>query len=519
MAKILLVEDDTNLSEIYQARMEAEGYGVVAASDGEAALALAAKEKPDLIISDVMMPKISGFEMLDILRNTDGLKNTPIIMLTALGQADDKSRADQLGADRYLVKSQVTLEDIVNAAHSILEGNSTTAVQQPADVATPMPVPMPIASVPVVVDPATIIPADPAPTGSLGQTTPAPVGDATTAVADDTVAIAPAADDNTVTADGTTDTTLMTSMPVFVEPPVDQPQIVEPAAVEAAYAQQPEPEVVQDIEVSADLNTQPQPPAPELIIPAVPPTGDSSPNFTQGGSPASVTAPVVQPEATVAAEATADPIVSDAPATPTPPADRRHVASYTSRPVQPVHIPLTMPPAAQTSQPDAVPDTEAAAPVSSGVALDEQVVSRAIDELLSKVPAANVPAVEQPPVTPMPVVSPPPADDAMAHGSILPSPSDTTTTIQNQTALRNRSIEPIPREPGPSLDELLAREAGKPDAAGLPPGAAVVPTPTEDPPPVVLPEIAALEAAAEDDARQKPTDQSKPPFDPNSIAL
>lgn len=135
MAKILLVEDDTNLSEIYQARMEAEGYTVVSASDGEAALAVAAKEKPDLIISDVMMPKISGFEMLDILRNTAGLKNTPVIMLTALGQADDKTRADQLGADRYLVKSQVTLEDIVNAAHALLsdDGGKATAASAASD--------------------------------------------------------------------------------------------------------------------------------------------------------------------------------------------------------------------------------------------------------------------------------------------------------------------------------------------------------------------------------------------------
>src|SRR4051812_36849818 len=107
MAKILLVEDDNNLREIYEARMLAEGYTVVTASDGEAALAVAAKEKPDLIISDVMMPKISGFEMLDILRNTEGLKTTKVIMLTALGQAEDKTRADSLGADKYLVKSQV----------------------------------------------------------------------------------------------------------------------------------------------------------------------------------------------------------------------------------------------------------------------------------------------------------------------------------------------------------------------------------------------------------------------------
>jgi CheY-like chemotaxis protein len=127
MAKLLLVEDDNNLREIYEARLQAEGYTIVSAKDGEEALVVAKAEKPDLVIADVMMPKISGFEMLDILRNTDELKNVKVIMLTALGQSDDQQRADKLGADRYLVKSQVTLEDIVKVAHELLEGEDTPA--------------------------------------------------------------------------------------------------------------------------------------------------------------------------------------------------------------------------------------------------------------------------------------------------------------------------------------------------------------------------------------------------------
>src|SRR5438270_2785636 len=119
-AKILLVEDDNNLREIYEARLQAEGYAIVSAHDGEEALVIAKNEQPDLIISDVMMPKISGFEMLDILRNTEGLKDVKVIMLTALGQSDDQQRADRLGANRYLVKSQVTLEDIVRVAQELL---------------------------------------------------------------------------------------------------------------------------------------------------------------------------------------------------------------------------------------------------------------------------------------------------------------------------------------------------------------------------------------------------------------
>ena len=121
MAKVMLVEDDNNLREIYEARLLAEGYEIVSARDGEEALALAVKERPDLIIADVMMPKISGFDMLDILRNTPETKKTKVIIMTALSQAEDKARADQLGADRYLVKSQVTLEDVAKASREVLQ--------------------------------------------------------------------------------------------------------------------------------------------------------------------------------------------------------------------------------------------------------------------------------------------------------------------------------------------------------------------------------------------------------------
>ncbi|MEO7363905.1 MAG: response regulator [Candidatus Saccharimonadales bacterium] len=148
MTKVMLVEDDNNLREIYEARMQAEGYDVVSAKDGEEALVVAKAEKPELIISDVMMPKISGFEMLDILRNTDGLKDVKVIMLTALGQTDDQQRADRLGADRYLVKSQVTLEDIVNVAHQLLGDVPAEAAPaaEPAVAMAPAPTPEPVAA-------------------------------------------------------------------------------------------------------------------------------------------------------------------------------------------------------------------------------------------------------------------------------------------------------------------------------------------------------------------------------------
>ncbi len=111
--KILLVEDDTNLAAVYRGRLELEGFEVIEVNNGEDALSSAVKVKPDLILLDAMMPKISGFDVLDILRNTPDTANIRVIMLTALSQEKDKERAESLGADEYLVKSQVVIGDVV----------------------------------------------------------------------------------------------------------------------------------------------------------------------------------------------------------------------------------------------------------------------------------------------------------------------------------------------------------------------------------------------------------------------
>ena len=111
--KILLVEDDEALAGVYQARLEIEGFDVMQVNNGEKALAAAREFKPDLILLDAMMPKISGFDVLDILRNTPDTKNIKVIMLTALSQPKDKERAENLGVDDYLVKSQVVIGDVV----------------------------------------------------------------------------------------------------------------------------------------------------------------------------------------------------------------------------------------------------------------------------------------------------------------------------------------------------------------------------------------------------------------------
>jgi len=121
MSKILLVEDDNNLREIFEMRLQAEGYQTLTASNGEDALVTAMKEKPDLIVADVMMPKLSGFEMLETLRAAPETRDVKVVMMTALGQAEDQARGEKLGVVKYLVKSQVTLEDFARVIKEILQ--------------------------------------------------------------------------------------------------------------------------------------------------------------------------------------------------------------------------------------------------------------------------------------------------------------------------------------------------------------------------------------------------------------
>jgi len=158
MAKILLVEDDKALREIYGVRLLAEGYDIVSAGDGEEALAVAIREKPDLIISDVMMPKISGFEMLDLLRNNDATKSIKVIMMTALSGDQHRERGHNLGADRYLVKSQVGIEDVVNIVHEVLGDRAGVAAPSGSDTTGPAETPT-IDSTGTTPTPATPLPA------------------------------------------------------------------------------------------------------------------------------------------------------------------------------------------------------------------------------------------------------------------------------------------------------------------------------------------------------------------------
>lgn len=146
MTKVLLVEDDLSLREVYTARLQAENFQISVASNGEEALATAVKEMPDLIILDVMMPRISGFDVLDILRSTPETAKVRVIMMTALSAPEDKERGEKLGVDEYLVKSQVSLEDVVATIRKVLNLPAAgTAAPAPTDTSTPTPPPTPAA--------------------------------------------------------------------------------------------------------------------------------------------------------------------------------------------------------------------------------------------------------------------------------------------------------------------------------------------------------------------------------------
>jgi len=102
--RILLVEDEVSLSELMKIRLEANGYEVISAFDGQEALDLAKKEKPDLIILDLMLPKIDGYKVCRLLKFDSKYEKIPIIMFTARAQDSDRKLGEEVGADAYIIK-------------------------------------------------------------------------------------------------------------------------------------------------------------------------------------------------------------------------------------------------------------------------------------------------------------------------------------------------------------------------------------------------------------------------------
>jgi DNA-binding response OmpR family regulator len=113
-AKILLVEDERMLADMYATKFSMEGFETVNAYDGKEGLAAAAREKPALILLDIIMPKLDGFAVLQQLKENEETKKIPVILLTNLGQESDVAKGKKLGADGYFVKANHSPQEVVD---------------------------------------------------------------------------------------------------------------------------------------------------------------------------------------------------------------------------------------------------------------------------------------------------------------------------------------------------------------------------------------------------------------------
>lgn len=118
--KILLIEDDPFLLSMYSTKFEAEGFAVISADDGEKGLKAANGERADIILLDILMPKMNGFEVLEKLKAEEKTKNIPVILLTNLNQKDEIEKGLVLGADDYMIKAHFMPSEVVAKIRKVL---------------------------------------------------------------------------------------------------------------------------------------------------------------------------------------------------------------------------------------------------------------------------------------------------------------------------------------------------------------------------------------------------------------
>ena len=118
--KIMIIEDDRFLSSLMKARFEKDGFGVIQAFDGEEAIQLFKTQTPNLIILDLIMPRVTGFEVLQAISISPQLEKVPVVILSNLAQDSDIEKARQLGAKEYFVKVKVSIDDLVGRVKSLL---------------------------------------------------------------------------------------------------------------------------------------------------------------------------------------------------------------------------------------------------------------------------------------------------------------------------------------------------------------------------------------------------------------
>ena len=119
-SRILIIEDDSFISDMYKIKLESEGFDVEVAPDGIQGLEAAGRERPDLILLDVVMPKMDGFTVLQTLKENPSTSDIPVIMLTNLGQKDSVEKGLKLGAEDYIIKAHFTPLEVVDKVKDFL---------------------------------------------------------------------------------------------------------------------------------------------------------------------------------------------------------------------------------------------------------------------------------------------------------------------------------------------------------------------------------------------------------------
>lgn len=122
MTNILIVDDDALMCRMYETKFKTDGYNVSIASDGEQGLSKVREEKPDIVLLDVMMPKMNGLEMLKKLKADKNIKDTPVILLSNVGESEDINKGLEMGAVAYMVKASYTPTQVVQKVKEILAG-------------------------------------------------------------------------------------------------------------------------------------------------------------------------------------------------------------------------------------------------------------------------------------------------------------------------------------------------------------------------------------------------------------
>jgi len=111
--KVLIVEDDKFLKTLLEKHLQRENFEVITAEDGETAVDKIVKERPDLILLDIILPKKSGFSVLEEINKDENLRKIPVIIISNLGQQEDIERGKKLGAKEFLVKASLSLEELI----------------------------------------------------------------------------------------------------------------------------------------------------------------------------------------------------------------------------------------------------------------------------------------------------------------------------------------------------------------------------------------------------------------------